>query len=553
MPRMKSVGFDAAERVLMSRFGVYSARSAMFWMRRSSSSLLLKVVTETAVSWSRSSRFWPRMVRTSMSRYADEGDAGSAGVSAGGPPSISSTVGSVASWADEREGVARIRTARSATGPRDVVEGLRKPTSVPVVRAPWISSRRGSHYTGLLTRLSVPNTVGFLLAGRAISTRGDPMRAVLAILWILSVAAAFGLGRLTHPSGGQAALDTVESFRDALAEREPLSRAYRVSAFLRGLGPEELPAALAALEQDNVGVTREEVRLFMLAWSRFDAPGAFAWARAWPTQWSTTLTEQAIHAWAFRDAPGALRALETVEDPEQKALLQRALLEGWLHGPDRAGATGFLAALPDPRQRGRLAFVLAGEMARDGTEAVMRWAEAVPEDAPHEFKKGAFQLASGFVAREDPRQAAAWFEANRMHPYSAGSLEGIARKWAEYHEPPALFEWLRSLPTDGESASDTRRAVTAGFSVWIDRAPEDAEAWLASSLPDPELDPLIVELVRARSQASPASAIEWAARIQDPPQRLRSTIQAARVWQRQDPEVAGAWLAGSTLTEDQKQ
>jgi hypothetical protein len=33
MPRMKSVGFDAELRVLISRLGVYSARSAMFWIR----------------------------------------------------------------------------------------------------------------------------------------------------------------------------------------------------------------------------------------------------------------------------------------------------------------------------------------------------------------------------------------------------------------------------------------------------------------------------------------------------------------------------------------
>ena len=54
MPRMKSVGFDAAKAVLISRFGVNSARSWMFWIRSSLSSAASKEVIETGTSCSRS-------------------------------------------------------------------------------------------------------------------------------------------------------------------------------------------------------------------------------------------------------------------------------------------------------------------------------------------------------------------------------------------------------------------------------------------------------------------------------------------------------------------
>ena len=373
------------------------------------------------------------------------------------------------------------------------------------------------------------------------------MKAALALAWILTVAAAFAIGwQVEHRE-----LASVDSFREALATRDELSRAYRISAFLRQLGPDELPAARDALETDNIGVTREEVRLFMLAWSRFDAPGAFAWARAWPTQWGSTLMAEAIYAWGFRDARAALRELDAVEDPALQARLRHSLLEGWLHSADRTGASEVIAAIAEPRQRGRLAFLLAGETMRDGPEAVLRWAEAVPEDAPNDFKRGAFSLASGLVAREDPRRAAAWFEAHRTRAYSADSLEGIARKWAEHHDPPELFDWLRGLPAgEGERASEIGDAVAAGFRVWVREDPEPAEAWLSAALPDPALDPAVVELVRARLQSEPASAVEWTARIDDEAQRRRSTIQAGRAWQRQDPEAARAWLARSDLPEE---
>ncbi len=379
------------------------------------------------------------------------------------------------------------------------------------------------------------------------------MKAVLALLWILTVAGAFALGRIRASDGAAPGFGTVTSFGDALAERDEPSRSYRMSAFLQGLGPEELPAALEALEQNNVGVTREDVRLFMLAWSRFDAPGAFAWARAWPTQWTDTLMEQAIYAWGFRDAPAALRALATVEDPELQERLRRPLLEGWLHTRDRIGASEYIAAISNPRQRGRLALLLARETMRDGPEALMRWAEAVPEDAPNDFKRGAFHLASTMVARADPRQAAQWFEAHRTRAYSAGALDGIARGWAENHDPPALFDWLRSLPSDGERGSESSEAVAAGFRAWVERAPDDAETWLSSRTPDPQLDRAVAELVRVLSQKSPASAVEWAGRIQDETLRRNHTVRAVRAWQRRDPEGVSAWLTRNDLPEDVEQ
>ena len=42
-------------------------------------------------------------------------------------------------------------------------------------------------------------------------------------------------------------------------------------------------ATVRTIEIGSAPVTGDEVRLFMMAWSRFDAPAAFAWARDWPT------------------------------------------------------------------------------------------------------------------------------------------------------------------------------------------------------------------------------------------------------------------------------
>ncbi len=379
------------------------------------------------------------------------------------------------------------------------------------------------------------------------------MKAVWLALWILTVAAAFVLARLTAPGRERADLRSVDSFRAALAERDTLNRSYRLSAFLQEFGPDDVPAALEILEARPIGVSQEEVRLLMLAWSRFDAPGAFAWASDWPTRWRETLMSEAMYAWGFRDGRAAFRALEGVEDPELQARLKPAILEGWLRSDDREGVGEYIAAISLPKRRGRLTFVLAAETMRDGVEAVMRWAEAVPEDAANDFKQGAFYHASSVVAREDPRRAVEWFEVHRTHPYSEGSVAGIAVQWARLHDPPGLFDWLRSLPAEGEREGERGKAIADGFRIWLQRVPAEAEAWLRSALPDPELDPAVAELVLYLSRSSPGSAVAWAGRIQDEELRRGKTIRAARAWWRAEPEAVTSWLAESDLSEEVRQ
>jgi len=104
MPRMKSVGFDAALRVLISRLGVYSARSAMFWIRSALISAVLKLVPEIARSLRRSSRPVPRTIISSMSALGSGTAAASASLGNNiSRPSEAAPVGSSASWAPAAE------------------------------------------------------------------------------------------------------------------------------------------------------------------------------------------------------------------------------------------------------------------------------------------------------------------------------------------------------------------------------------------------------------------------------------------------------------------
>jgi len=378
------------------------------------------------------------------------------------------------------------------------------------------------------------------------------LKAALAAAWLLTLAAAFALGRLGagapepgEPAGGD--------LRAALYEADPLARSLHLATFLDRLGPERLPEVLERMREPDFPMEEDEVRLLMLAWARFDPAGAFETARQWPGAGRPMLEDAAIWAWGFVDGAGALRALDATGDPELIARLRPTLVSGWLKSPDRELSSGFIAQVEDPRIRRRLAFRLTGEIARNGIDEVMRWAESVPDDLPNNFKAGAFYYAAGAVARKDPRRAAEWFLAHRAQPYSSGGLINIARKWAHYHDAPALFEWLLALPTTGERQNERIDAVSAGFRTWYKRAPDEATAWLAAAPQDPVWDAAVAELVRTLSFTKPDEAVEWAQRIQDETQRRRSTQLAGRRWAGSDMEAARAWLAKSDVSEDLRQ
>ena len=370
------------------------------------------------------------------------------------------------------------------------------------------------------------------------------MKVALAGVWILTLAVAFGLGRSTAPPGMIIPPQTIAAFSEALEDEDLLTRTYRFAEFLQGLSPENLDEALAVFTKKRLGVSSGEVRVFMLAWARFDPEAAFEWATSWTTPWRTILEGGAIYAWGYRDPKGAVAALEKLDEPHQQELRQH-LLKGWARGEDKRGVTDYVFSLPKGRQR--LAFVnlVVGEVQKDGIDAVIEWAEAVPNDGPDFAKEIAFRSASAVVAQLDARRAAAWFEAHRESAYAPPAIKMIALKWVDHHDPPALFEWLAGLPDD-----ETRRdGVRAGFTRWSKQSPEEAGSWLRSATLTAALDPAVAVFAREVSRSSPESAIEWAERIQDELLRRQTIAPILRIWGRQDPKAVQAWMADHDVPE----
>ena len=375
------------------------------------------------------------------------------------------------------------------------------------------------------------------------------MKPAIAVLWILSLALAVVLSRLADPD--RAGSESSPTIDEAFGEFDPLQRAYLMSHALHDLDSDDLPALLKVLEDRNMGIVAEEVRLIMLAWARFDAPGAYEWAREVPRSWRETLITHAMYAWAYHDGPAAMRAAEEIEDSEFKEQMKHNALQGWLRGDDKQGVSDYIANYPDVKRRGRLYFLLAGEIVMtEGLDAAMRWVESLPDDAPNNLKLGSFNNVAKMLAGEDPVRATEWYLAHRTRPYSAEALTGIARRWVQHHDRPAAFEWLLAMSSDGIRAGERGDAIAAGFRAWMQADPEAAQAWLLTKLPNPALDPAIKEALKRLLSQDPGASMAWAQRFDDEAERHAQSLRVGIRWRGQDPEAFDDWLKESDLPEE---
>ena len=358
-------------------------------------------------------------------------------------------------------------------------------------------------------------------------------------LAISAVGLGFACSQGSEPTSPEPGLDTL---RAALEERDEIERKYLLANFLRGMGPEDVQPVLAEIETHRAGIEEDEVRLWMLAWTRFDGPGAFAAARNWPTPWKSVLMRQAMRAWGYNDGRAALAAHEKIEDEELRESLRQEVVAGWVASHDRLGATEYAATVTNDRRRFRLALRLAGQAKRDGPDAVIAWAEAVPEDAPNGFKAAVFSRAAGALAQLDPERAASWYEANAEHAYSASALENIAGQWAKHHDPQSLVGWLESLPLDEAEEAERVEAYRSAFRAWAIRSPEALAAWIEAAPVGPPRDAAIAEHAHLISNTSPEEALRWFEQIGDDELRLDRMRRFSLKWYAKDPDAVQAWI-----------
>jgi hypothetical protein len=396
----------------------------------------------------------------------------------------------------------------------------------------------------------------------------NPLRIGVAVLLL---AGGFALGRLTaSPAGSgpagagatgspaaatQAAAPAAasrEALLEVLRERDTFQRLEQLAALLPTLGPADVPAVRGALMNPSLDLGAAELSLLVRFWALQEPAEAAPWAIAHsPLGYRISAIVPAMEEWARQDPRAAVREMMAVGigGPNAEAA-QIALVRGW-SASGQPGLERYIQDLGLTNERQRLLGVFAREMIqRDGTEAVMQWAESV-KDEPQRYKLEVYRRVGSELAKMDPAAGAAWCEKHCEGPFGANVREMVAARWAD-QDGPAAMEWLSKAP----EGKERDRAIRAAFISWrrqdeaslfemfADRTPDDLEPWMKAAAG---------VYAMAISWERPERAFEWAALIDDDQRRERAFVTIARRWRQRDEAAADAWLEQSSLSEEARE
>jgi hypothetical protein len=330
--------------------------------------------------------------------------------------------------------------------------------------------------------------------------------------------------------------------RVVLLMTDLLERTAALATLLSGLGPESLADVREAYDSVRLDVGETELVLFGEWWASFDPKSAMVWTRLnWSTRDSVPVLRAIMRAWGRTDPMAAIGAASGAPNDT----LRRRWIDSVLRGWDESvldGALEYAESLGPGSERQWALYVVSRRMVlRDGPEAAIAWAEALPDD-DEMFKLNAFRRIAGAVVEVSPQLAVAFAERHLDGPYGKGLPRRVGMRWVA-HDPEVAMHWLSSL-APGPNRDD---GVQESFRHWQILNTAEAWSWIRSVEHEPWLDPAVSIYARPFGRRQPLEALELASRIQDEDRRNRTIGVIAREWLVRNESDANAWLDQSDV------
>jgi hypothetical protein len=396
-------------------------------------------------------------------------------------------------------------------------------------------------------------------------------KLAVAVLGLGLAVLGFGLGRYTaapsgageseleiaraagSESGAARAVQPGEALVEVLRDPNAFLRARRLASLLPTLGPEALAEVRAALGDLSLELWATEIELLVRFWAIHEPEEATDWAyRRAPAAYRTAAIAVALEVWAREDPQAALRRARTTPGSKTaNEVAQVVLVRGWFDS-GRPGLEDYIRDLGQSFEQQRAVGALARvKIQREGPEAVMRWAESLP-DEPEHFKLAAYRQLASQLLEVDPDAARRWCDAHCDGPFGSNVRSLIATRWV-VSDGPAAMKWLSTQAPGRE----TDFAVRMGFRAWVVHDREAAFDFMAAHgepgrLP-PWLEPAVVIYTNFLAQDDPAGAAKWAPMIENDEDREIAFIGLARRWRERDEAAAEAWLRQSPLSEEARE
>jgi hypothetical protein len=334
--------------------------------------------------------------------------------------------------------------------------------------------------------------------------------------------------------------------REILSSPEPLQRIAELSALLRGLDRDDVPAVTEAFEDAPLDGGDPELIVLATWWAAFDPKAAFAWTTSdWRAGYGAVIASL-FRAWAHVDPQEALENAAKLRYPGQLDMAKEAIYAGW----DESGKPGLMEVFNQLRlgDQQRLAQILARRRVIVlGTQGAIEWLKTFPNPEVQEMM--ALRVASAAAgSKQGAREISEWATpliAAAKEP--TGFPRRIGTRWVQ-HDPLAAMAWLSSLPP----GVDRDDGVAEAFRDWLMKDFSAADAWIHEKIQPDDIErwvePAVSIFVKTNGMARPQESLELAARLEDQDLRDSASVILLIHWMKRDRAAAEAWLAKSNLS-----
>jgi hypothetical protein len=229
------------------------------------------------------------------------------------------------------------------------------------------------------------------------------------------------------------------------------------------------------------------------------------------------------------------------------------LVRGWYAAGDPPELRKWLRDLPpDIMSQRAIAAYVRVMIEQQGSQAVMSWAESLPEEQDTTFKLTVFRRVVDLLSLLDTEAVMRWCESHCDGPYGTNMRNLIGRNWVRRGDPPAALAWLSTAPEGYERDL----AVRMSWALWSRKDREAAMAWMRAQTqgePAAWLRPIYPVYARLLAEEQPAEAIKWADQIADERERESVLVGVVRIWRAQDEAAVADWLLQSNLSEQARE
>ena len=238
---------------------------------------------------------------------------------------------------------------------------------------------------------------------------------------------------------------------------------------------------------------------------------------------------------AKNDPAGAWQTALAIEENGERLEMMHSVANTWFE-TDPPAALSALASV-DARHTGSWKAQLLRRWVNQDPDAALQWAI----EQPGSDQRDPLRLVAGVVARHSPREM---FElAETLEPPRRDMVaEMVLHAWGRT-DPLAALDGLAVI----DSAQLRNRVAASIIRSWANDDPRAAFDWVRTEAPSPMRSSLLSSTLGNLGKSDPLRALSLADEL-DGTVRSTAIEQVLRVWGKEDPRSAAAWLDASQDT-----